>query len=172
LVPGPCVDEVCEALARADAPVVVDPVLRASDGGALGATASGVARLASLATLVTPNLPEAAALTGLEIDDASLPGSVERLFAPTAVLLKGGHARDPAKVVDRLWSSGQVWLFERPRRPGPEVRGTGCALATAIACALAGGAPVETAVRQAIAWLDEQRGHCHMGPDGRLHLPA
>jgi len=172
LVPDPCLDEVCEALARADAPIVVDPVLHASDGGALGASASGVSRLANLGTLVTPNLPEAAALTGLEEDDPSLPESVASLLAPTAVLLKGGHARDSVRVVDRLCSGGHVSLFERPRRPGPEVRGTGCALATAITCALAGGAPLETAVRQSIAWLDEQREHCHMGPDGRLHLPT
>jgi hydroxymethylpyrimidine/phosphomethylpyrimidine kinase len=171
LVPDPCVQDVCEALAQATVPIVVDPVLRASDGGALGATVSGVTKLARVAALVTPNLPEAAVLTGLDADDPTLPEAVESRVAPAAVLLKGGHDRDPARVIDRLRSSGHVSAFERPRTPGPEVRGTGCALATAIACALAGGASLEAAVGQSIGWLDEQREHCHVGPDGRLYLP-
>jgi hydroxymethylpyrimidine/phosphomethylpyrimidine kinase len=125
-----------------------------------------------VATLVTPNLPEAALLAGLDADDPMLPEALGSRFAPTAVLLKGGHGRDSARVIDRLYRSGPVSVFERPRKPGPEVRGTGCALATAITCALAGGASVEAAVGHSIAWLDEQRERCRSGPDGRLHLPT
>jgi hydroxymethylpyrimidine/phosphomethylpyrimidine kinase len=187
LVPDELAAVVAELVTNTGAPVVLDPVLRASDGGSLGATARGLAPLLAVATLVTPNRDEALAL--LATTAASVPaepsergapaavGSHElasalaRRFPTTAVLLKDGHGTDPTRVVDRLILGPRVTPYARPRIAGPDPRGTGCALATAIATHLARGAPLGLAVADAIAWLDEARTRWQPGPDGRAHLP-
>jgi hydroxymethylpyrimidine/phosphomethylpyrimidine kinase len=175
LVPDALAETVAELVAHAGAPVVLDPVLRASDGGSLGATPQGLAPLLAIATLVTPNRDEALAL----LDDPSLavaPASalataLGRRFPTTAILLKDGHGTDPTRVTDRLIRGAQVLEHARPRVPGPDPRGTGCALATAIAVRLAVGAALDHAVTEAIAWLDVARTRWQPGPDGRAHLP-
>ena len=177
LLPAALVGELLPRLAGIAAPVVLDPVLFASDGGDLGASAArlrDVLRNMSPAPgsrwLICPNHAEAAALAGLEADDPELlPRLAERLGGP-AVLLKDGGG-DPAKVRDRLWHDGKIYALARPRQPGPDPRGTGCALATAIACGLARGRPLQHAVAVGVAWLDAVRGWTHPGPDGRPHLP-
>jgi hydroxymethylpyrimidine/phosphomethylpyrimidine kinase len=172
LVPDALAEVVAELVARTGAPVVVDPVLRASDGGELGATPHGLAPLLAMATLLTPNREEALALLGttgaLELDLAAALG---RRFPATAILLKDGHGSDPDRVVDRLVRGPRVIAYARPRLPGPDPRGTGCALATAIAVGLAQGAALDRAIAEAIAWLDAERTRWHPGPDGRAHLP-
>ncbi|MEZ4452386.1 MAG: bifunctional hydroxymethylpyrimidine kinase/phosphomethylpyrimidine kinase [Nannocystaceae bacterium] len=177
LTPTTLVDEGLAAAIQglADgAPIVVDPVLAASDGGDLGASVDGLLRLGAAATLFTPNGLEAAALAGA-VDPASwIPRLRERLGDAVAILIKGGHtARDEAAdtVVDVLIDREGTVEFRRPRRPGADPRGTGCALATAIACGLARGAPLRPSIAAAIAWLDDARTRCHLGPDGRPHLP-
>lgn len=171
LVPAQLVDTVIAALVGLTCPIAVDPVLQASDGGPLGSTVAGVRRLAACARLVTPNLAEAAALTGAPPrDDDDFLRELGDAVAPAAVLLKGGHGRDPHVVRDRLHDCGEIVDFVRPRIPGDDPRGTGCALATAIACALAQGEPLRTACARAIAWLDDARTRTTIGPDGRPHL--
>ena len=167
LVPDALASEVADIVRSTGAPVVVDPVLRASDGGALGASPEGVAPRLAVATVITPNRPEAWALVGEPLTVAALG----RRFAGHAVLLKDGHGADPTRVVDRLIRGPDVVELARPRWDGPDPRGTGCALATAIAAGLARGRRLELAVAEAVAWLDEQRHHCVPGPDGRAHLP-
>ncbi|MGB1275621.1 MAG: PfkB family carbohydrate kinase [Nannocystaceae bacterium] len=169
LVPKSLTDELHGSLAKAAA-VVVDPVLRASDGGDLGGSVAGYRKLSSVATLVTPNTPEAAALAGCARDDRDLLVRVVAALGGVSVLLKGGHGRDAERVCDRLWHAGEVVNFARPRVPG-DPRGTGCALATAIACGLAAQRKLVEAVADAIKWLDSIRTQAHPGPDGRLHLP-
>ncbi len=154
LVPDAAVDVVLAALQPWRCPIVLDPVLHASDGGALGSSVSGLRRLAAIATLVTPNRAEATAL-GDPI--------------AAAALLKDAEP-DPTRVVDRLVIGGAVHRFDRPRKAGPDPRGTGCALATAIACHLARGATLTDACTHAIAWLDDARTRTRPGPDGRPHL--
>jgi len=172
LVPESLVDTMLAALAQVACPVVLDPVLHASDGGALGSSVAGVRRLARLATLVTPNRREAEALVGAAAsDDDGFLDALARALAPAAVLLKDGHGVDPTHVRDRLVERGVVTELARPRIPGPDPRGTGCALATAIACALATGATLRSACLRAIAWLDDARTRTTIGPDGRPHLP-
>jgi hydroxymethylpyrimidine/phosphomethylpyrimidine kinase len=173
LVPDELAVAVAELVADTGAPVVVDPVLRASDGGSLGATAHGLAPLLAVATLVTPNRPEALALLGMPMPASSseLSAALGHRFPTTAILLKDGHGTDPTRVVDRLIVGPHVTAYARPRVPGPDPRGTGCALATAIATHLARGVPLEHAVGEAIAWLDDERTRWHPGPDGRAHLP-
>ncbi|MCA9662129.1 MAG: bifunctional hydroxymethylpyrimidine kinase/phosphomethylpyrimidine kinase [Myxococcales bacterium] len=183
------VEGVGEALIAAarGAPIVVDPVLVASDGGDLGAGVGRLRDLTSAVTLVTPNVPEARALVGEgeREEGGAAPefgGLLERLAAihprrgaGTAWLLKGGHApaddRDRV-VIDHLWADGRLSAYRRPRQPGPDPRGTGCALATAIACSLARGRSLEDSVGEAIAWLDRARLAWRRGRDGRPHLPV
>lgn len=173
LVPDAVVDTVLAALSGRSCAIVLDPVLRATDGGALGSSLAGLRKLAAMATLVTPNRAEALSLAATTTRDAdALLVELAAALAPAAVLLKDGHGDDPARVCDRLWDQGVVRRFERPRLAGPDPRGTGCALATAIACELARGTALEQACAQAIAWLDHARTRTIPGPDRRPHLPA
>ena len=148
------VEAVAESLPRGhDAPLVLDPVLRSSSGGQLLDEAGRGAmqeRLFPLATLLTPNIPEAAQLCGAEPQAGS--DTVTRLAwaaqllarGPRAVLIKGGHAAG-AEAADLLARADgtREWLSSA-RLPG-SVRGTGCALATGIAAGLARGEALQEA---------------------------
>ncbi len=170
VVPEGVVAPIRDALQRGPKCRVLDPVLRASDGGAMGATPAGLRSLCEVVDLLTPNLEEAAALL-MPGDDAAHAGAIlAARYAPLAVLLKDGHGPDLQRVRDRLYVGSTEVTFDRPRRPGLDPRGTGCALATAIACELAGGADLVDACARAIAWLDEARVDTVAGPDGRPHL--
>jgi hydroxymethylpyrimidine/phosphomethylpyrimidine kinase len=138
-------------------PLVVDPVLAASSGlsllghGHRRSPAAVLAPLLARATLVTPNLPELAALAGAAGGAAQLQGDDDAVEAARrlpceAVLVKGGH-REGAPV-DLLVRGKTVVRFTGRRRAGT-ARGTGCRLASAIAGLLAAGAPLEEAVRGA-----------------------
>lgn len=174
LVPVGLVAPLRAVIERVGVPVVLDPVLRASEGGGLGATVAALTRLASGLELVTPNLPEAQALLGaeesFEVEDVGALGRLRDRLGGAGVLLKGGHGTGD-RVVDRLDHRGGSEAFDRPRVPGADVRGTGCALATAIAVGRSRGQPLMDAVADAIAWLDDARTHAGPGPDGRPHLP-
>jgi hydroxymethylpyrimidine/phosphomethylpyrimidine kinase len=140
--------------------VVVDPVLTASSGrsllGAEGVEAL-VERLLPRAALLTPNLPETARLTGLVVqsrEDMSRAADELLSRGASAVLIKGGHLVDYepelTEVADLLRTADgeEVW-FERARQGGPGFRGTGCALASAIAGLLAEGFTLRGAVEGA-----------------------
>jgi hydroxymethylpyrimidine/phosphomethylpyrimidine kinase len=150
----------------AGVPVVVDPVLAASAGGVAllpeDAWALLRERLLPLATLVTPNLPEAARLTGLAVDgDLAVDGEPRRLAAARelaragcAVLLKGGHGAGE-RLVDILVVGEEVHRFEHPRL-ARATRGTGCVLSSAIAARLADRVPLVEAVRGGIDYLQSR----------------
>ena len=151
---------VAEALAMTAAPIVWDPVARASHGATalsddeLGA-AAGV--LGPSCALVTPNADEACAITGLgaigSARDAIGVASVLRDQRDVAaVLVKGGHWGD-AQAIDVLVAPAGVVELAGPRIPGASVHGTGCALSTAIACVLARGAALDVACRAAKAFV-------------------
>ena len=186
LVPTSLIDAGLAQLLRevsAAAPIIVDPVLVATDGGELGAGPGELLGLAKIAALVTPNLGEAAALAG-GVEGRDPEELLGRLVGRTGLagpawLLKGGHSGSADEVVDHLWERGDLRAFRRPRRGGPDPRGTGCALATAIAVGLArravgggGEAPLEASVGEAIAWLDRARQRWRRGRDGQAHLPV
>jgi hydroxymethylpyrimidine/phosphomethylpyrimidine kinase len=148
---------------RAGVPTVVDPLIEAS-GGEVFLDAAGCAALLEellpLGVILTPNLPEAARLTGR--DPRELAGSLEaRLSAAQdllargarAVLLKGGHADDD-RVLDLCASrdAEPVWL-ERPQVPQRRLHGSGCRYASFVAARLALGDPLESAARAAGEWL-------------------
>jgi hydroxymethylpyrimidine/phosphomethylpyrimidine kinase len=130
--------------------IVWDPVAVATAGGRLGAPAAAMLELAAHVDLLTPNADELAEL-----------GAAGPLPSGVAVLHKGEPVEDrPDRIRDRLrLADGTEHAFERPRASGPDPRGTGCALASAIAAELAQGQSLITAVATAIAWLDKARQH-------------
>lgn len=166
------VEEVASSLCLCgDVPVVLDPVLAASSGRALAdddARVALVERLFPRATLVTPNAIEAASLLGEPVatDSATLESYAVRLLdnGPRAILLKGGHAEGEDSV-DLLASAGrEVARLSGPRMRGT-LRGTGCALASAIAAGLARELSLIDACREGKRYI--------MGLfDGALTLPA
>lgn len=132
--------------------VVLDPVLASGHGDSLSADSptAAIMTLLPLATLVTPNLPEAVALCGGE---RRLETQVEQLLnhCPN-VLIKGGHGVGP-DVVNRWFTNGNHCTWTWPRLDG-SFHGTGCTLASAIAALLARGKPMATAI-------EEAQGFCH-----------
>jgi hydroxymethylpyrimidine kinase/phosphomethylpyrimidine kinase len=139
-------------------PTVYDPVLRASSGGPLydGDRASVLA-LARQATLLTPNLDEAGWLLDRPVRTRADARAAARALLDqgiAAVLLKGGHLEGEA--TDVLLSPAGETLLSCPRSAGPSPRGTGCALATAIAVELASGTALDEAVASAKAWLAQR----------------
>jgi hydroxymethylpyrimidine/phosphomethylpyrimidine kinase len=154
------VSAVARTLARVPAiPVVVDPVMVATSGDRLlapDAVAAYKAELFPLATLVTPNLPEAAALLGVGVaateDEAIAQARAIFAFGSRAVLVKGGHGPG-SEAVDILVSGDAVVRLTAPRIETRHTHGTGCTLSAAIAALLARGEGLETAVRRAKAYV-------------------
>ena len=137
--------------------VVVDPVIVAKDGTHL-LTDDGVRamreKLLPQALLVTPNAPEAEALTGVAItgrDGAARAARALVALGAKAALVKGGHL--PGAAVDILWDGQEERAFEHPRLPGPPVHGTGCVLSAAIAAYLARGEHLVGAIAKAREFL-------------------
>ncbi len=141
--------------------VVLDPVMVATSGDRLieQATVEVLRReLFPRATLITPNLDEAALLLGREIADAdALEGAAQALLAQgaQAVLLKGGHLPGDS-VTDLLLEPGQAPVrLQSARLHSRNVHGTGCTLSSALACYLAQGLPLAEAVGRARAYILE-----------------
>ncbi|MBL6456681.1 bifunctional hydroxymethylpyrimidine kinase/phosphomethylpyrimidine kinase [Belnapia sp. T6] len=147
---------VCDGIA-AEAPgipLVADPVMVAKGGHPLlqpDAVETLKRRLVPLASLITPNLPEAEVLTGLRIKtEAEMEAAMPALLGlgARAVLLKGGHLEGP-RLVDLLGTPEGILRFEDARIETRHTHGTGCTLASAIAVGLAQGMPLEEAVARA-----------------------
>jgi hydroxymethylpyrimidine kinase/phosphomethylpyrimidine kinase len=145
-----------DMLQHSTAPIVFDPVMGASAGGALydGDALQAVrAFLSPTRAIVTPNLDEARQLTGCAVDDVdAMIAAGKRLIerGARAALIKGGHlAGDP---VDVLVSENGVERFGDARLP-QKMRGTGCTLAMALACELALGRDLVTSVKGARAYV-------------------
>lgn len=137
--------------------IVVDPVMVATSGSVLaGDGAIGVLRreLLPLAELITPNIPEAQILAGMQIDTR---GDMERAAKQIgdacgcAVLCKGGHRVNDAS--DVLYAQGEFTWFEGRRVENPNTHGTGCTLSSAIAANLAKGLALQQAICRAKAYL-------------------
>jgi hydroxymethylpyrimidine/phosphomethylpyrimidine kinase len=134
-------------------PLVVDPVMISKHGAPLMPAEAGAAvrdLLLPVTTLLTPNLPEAAALTGVPVEDLSgMRAAAERLcsLGCKAALVKGGHLRGAA--VDVLFAGGEFHEFESERIDTPHTHGTGCTYSAAITAELAKGTELVVAVRRA-----------------------
>lgn len=168
------VADVCEGLAFG-VPLIVDPVMVAKGGARLldrGAHDALVLRLLPLASLVTPNVPEAEILTGMTISSArDLERAADALLAlgPSAVLMKGRHLEGDT-VVDLLRTAdGAEHRFEGPRIVSRSTHGTGCTLASGIAAGVAEGLTLQGAVARARDFV--VKGIQHAPGLGRGHGP-
>jgi hydroxymethylpyrimidine/phosphomethylpyrimidine kinase len=160
LATGEIAAAVADALAGSSIPLVLDTVLLSSSGAPL-LDEAGIAvlkdRLLRRAALVTPNLPECEALTGVyprsehRLRNAAM---VFKLLGASNVLFKGGHGEGPV-VRDVLWSGEVFTPFEATRQDTAHTHGTGCTLATAIACGLTQQLPLKDAVARAHAYVQD-----------------
>ena len=162
--------------------IVLDPVMVATSGDSLlkgEAVATLREELFPLASLITPNLPEAGKLLGRTVDDAPddmLAAARELLsLGPKAVLVKGGHGMGAESVDLFLDSEGAHWL-RAPRHATRNTHGTGCTLSSAIAAGLAKGLDLAAAVTEGKAYVTAaivaadrlEIGHGH-GPVHHFH---
>jgi hydroxymethylpyrimidine/phosphomethylpyrimidine kinase len=177
------IDAIAAALERwPQVPIVLDPVMVATSGDRLLEAAAVEAlrtRLIPMAAILTPNLPEAAALLDEPIASsaAEIEAQGRRLLALgcPAVLIKGGHAGGNDSV-DYLTSAAGTLKLSAPRVATENTHGTGCSLSSAIAAGLAKGEDLVTAVRHAKIWVSDaiaaadrfSVGHGH-GPIHHFH---
>ena len=138
--------------------LVVDPVMVASSGDRLletDAVETLAGDLLPLATVVTPNIPEAELLAGMSIrepEEMKAAGRVLLEMGAGATLIKGGHL-ESAEVVDVLITPDDTVLFRRPKLDTESTHGTGCTLSAAITAGLATGLSLKPAVEQALDFV-------------------
>ena len=156
--------EIVEAVARSIAdllansatpfPLVIDPVITATSGDRLlepGAIELYESKLFPLATLITPNVDEAAKLLGQKIDDRQSMEKAARALARkyrVSILLKGGHVAG-SSAIDLLFADGKITEFAAPFVRGVATHGTGCTYSAAITASLASGLMLEKAIGRA-----------------------
>jgi len=141
-------------------PLVVDPVMIATSGDNLlgpGTVESYKTKLFPLATLITPNLDEAALLLATTIEDRKQMENAAKALAKeyrASILVKGGHLRGD-NAVDLLFHHGELTEFSAPFVRGVETHGTGCTYSAAITAGLACGFSLEPAIKQAKKFVTE-----------------
>lgn len=153
------VEAIAEALVRNEAAnIVVDPVMVATSGSELSSSEAVIAlreKLIPLATVITPNMPEAEVLFGASIAGKNDQERAARDIAATtgvAVLVKGGHGENDANDV-LARPDGSVTWFKGERIDTENTHGTGCTLSSAIACGLAVGKSLEESVADAKRYI-------------------
>lgn len=153
------IETVADALKDFRGPVVLDPVMVAKSGAVLladSAVDALIEHLVPRATVITPNLPEAAKLlaTAEVHDDDAIRAQGDALMTKgaQAVLMKGGHGQGET-CVDWLITKDDTHRLEAPRITTQNTHGTGCTLSSAITAELAKGADLATATQTAHAWL-------------------
>jgi hydroxymethylpyrimidine/phosphomethylpyrimidine kinase len=157
--------------------VVLDPVMVATSGDRLLASEAVAAlrkNLIPLASVITPNLPEAAALldVAMATSEADVESQGRRLlaFGCRAVLIKGGHG-EGAESIDYLIRAEGAIALSAPRVATRNTHGTGCSLSSAIAAGLAKGEELELAVRNAKTWISAAIAAADRFSVGRGHGP-
>lgn len=171
------INAIASALSGSDIPLVVDPVMVAASGDRLiddGAEAAIVERLFPIATIVTPNIPEAAVLAGEPEAQsvAEMEEQAKRLAATgPAVLLKGGHLSGDDSC-DVLVVCGAVSRLSAPRVSTRNTHGTGCTLSSAIAAFLAQGEALPDAVAHAKGYLTGALNAADQLSIGKGHGPV
>ncbi|MDA0322604.1 MAG: bifunctional hydroxymethylpyrimidine kinase/phosphomethylpyrimidine kinase [Verrucomicrobia bacterium] len=166
------IEAVCTELRLAPiASLVVDPVMVATSGARLlrdDAIQALCEQLLPLATVITPNLPEAEVLCGQSIVDASHAQTAAREIGEryhAACVIKGGHG-DGETARDILWDGEQLIVLEIPRITGVSVHGTGCTYSSALTALLAQDTPLEAAARRAQQYVG-QKLRVESGASGR-----
>jgi len=153
--------------------LVVDPVMVAKSGDSLlekNAVSALRDLLIPLATVVTPNLPEAEVLVGRRLaGDEDIRRAAQEIVARgcRAVVMKGGHRTDTDEMVDLLYDGREFREFVGPRIDTMNTHGTGCTFASAIAAGLAKGHSIAEAVGQAKEYLTEALRHAYPVGHGR-----
>lgn len=160
---GELIRAIADRLRHYDAEnVVIDPVMVSTSGSALmrtDAVNTLVEELLPLATLVTPNIPEAEVLSGKTISTKEDMIEAAKQIGDEnhcAVLLKGGHSVNDAN--DLLYAEGRLTWFQGKRIDNPNTHGTGCTLSSAIASNLAKGFSLEESVERAKSYISEALG--------------
>ncbi len=160
-----------------DIPLVVDPVMVATSGGRLlrdDAVQALCTELLPLATLITPNMDEAAVLWQRPVTTRDEMAACTADLAAqyhTAILLKGGHLSGDT-AADALFADGELTWHESPRTPGVHTHGTGCTYSSAIAACLGRGMDLHTAVAMAKKYVSmaiSQHFHWREASVGILH---
>ncbi|HEX8816687.1 MAG TPA: bifunctional hydroxymethylpyrimidine kinase/phosphomethylpyrimidine kinase [Terriglobales bacterium] len=166
-------EKVAEAIAKFLAErklpnVVLDPILKSTSGADLAGRAGKqaiVERLLPVASVITPNIDEAAALTGLKVTDAAhLRDAARKLheMGATAVVITGGHLEQAVDLLSFPSKRGiEEEIFKSPRLRSNSTHGTGCAFATSIACHLAQGRGLPEAVLLAKAYVSSAISNAH-----------
>lgn len=169
----PIIEAVADRLrARSFAPLVVDPVMVAKSGDALlrpEAVRALVELLLPMATVVTPNAPEATVLSGVEVCDAASAREAARrihVLGPALVIVKGGHL-DGERSDDLLFDGRSFEILSGRRVDTPHTHGTGCTFSAAIAACLALGMEPLAAAREARAFLQGAIEHAEPLGAGR-----
>lgn len=146
---------VCELLADTNIPLIVDPVMVASTGDPLmkeDALDTIRESLLPLATIITPNLPEAGILLRKSVatieDQESAVEELTSIFG-VATYLKGGHLENTRTHRDLLKENGKLHVFEHEHLELPQTHGTGCTLSAALAAAISSGSSLAHAGKQA-----------------------
>ena len=156
-------------------PLVADPVLAASTGNTLvseNVLDAFLDDLLPLCSLITPNAEEAEQLTGRKINspsDAKSAGAKLVMSGANAVLIKGGHFSEN-HATDVLVTETEQVIIEGKSVEGVDVHGTGCALASAIACRLAKNERLETAIRGAKEYVTSGIREAYRLGEGSLHF--
>jgi len=147
---------------RLAAPIIIDPVRQSTSGAALMAPEAEAVfcnDLLPIATLVTPNIPEAEWLTGARITNLNEATEAAALLAQrypqVSWLIKGGHLVEQDVCTDLLAHDGRMYSFTHPWQATPNTHGTGCTLASAIAAQLALGRPLPEAVALSIDYVQQ-----------------
>ncbi len=172
------IEAVAERAANFSFPLVIDPVMISKHGAPLlaeDAISVLKTKLLPRAFLVTPNLPEATALTGVEISGESQMQQAATAIAqlgPPHVLIKGGHLQGQS--LDLLWSAGRAHRLPSERIETKNTHGTGCVLSAAITAQLALGNDIVTSVKKAKQFVTEAiRTNPNLGKGlGPLNLHA
>jgi len=137
--------------------IVIDPVMVSTSGSKLlcdEAMNTLITKLIPLATVITPNIPEAQVLCGFSIENENDMISAAKEISKSlqgAVLVKGGHLVNDA--IDLLYENGNIYWFRSPRIDNPNTHGTGCTLSSAIACNLADGKSLSASIENAKIYL-------------------
>lgn len=157
------IEAIAEGLDRHRAKtIVIDPVMVAASGARLlsaNATDALIENLLPRATLLTPNIPEAAALLGVEearsVEEMEAQGWALQVLGARSVLVKGGHGDGPYSVDVLIDAAGVATRLSAPRSFTRNTHGTGCTLSSAIAAGLAKGMTITGAVREAKDYVGE-----------------
>lgn len=151
---------ICDRLRKVRVPIVLDPVMTSTSGHSLSAMpvmSYVMTHIASLATVITPNIPEARLLSGMDISSAADMTAAAKMLARNTgsnILLKGGHL-GTGKTIDILIDreAKHETIYEHDRIDTRNLHGTGCTLSSAIASMLAKGLPPQAAIAAATDYV-------------------